>query len=60
MNTETTITYKKNGNIKSVKTLYDNNQVLQNPINSVAIENHNTLLKVFSNFGESYINNFNN
>jgi hypothetical protein len=60
MNTETTITYKKNGNIKNVKTLYDNNSILQNPINSVAIENHNTLLKVFSNFGESYTNNYNN
>jgi hypothetical protein len=60
MNTETTITYKKNGNIKNVKTLYDNNSILQNPINSAAIENHNTLLKVFSNFGESYINNYNN
>ena len=60
MNTETTITYKKNGNIKNVKTLYDNNSILQNPINSVGIENHNTLLKVFSNFGESYTNNYNN
>ena len=58
MKTETTITYKKNGNIKNVKTLYDNNSILQNPINSVAIENHNTLLKVFSGFGESF--NFNN
>ena len=42
--TETRITYYKNGNIKMVKTPYDDNKVLQRPIN----ENYLTLHRLFN------------
>ena len=58
--TETKITYKKNGNIKTITTPYDDNSILQNPIDSVAIDNHNTLLNIFEGFGDAYLMGFNN
>lgn len=60
MNNKLQIKLDKNGNIKSLKTPYDNDSVIQNPINSVAMENHETLLKVFAGFKHSINTYYNN
>jgi hypothetical protein len=60
LKTNVQIKFNKKGNIKSIKTPYDNDSIINEPIFSNSIENHNTLLKVFKSFGESYLMNFNN
>ena len=52
------ITHDKKGNIKKIETPYDENETLNNPINSVAEDNHNTLLNVFKGFGEAFALNY--
>lgn len=53
MNSRLEIKLDKNGNIKTLKTPYDNDSIINNPIHSTEIENHNTLLKVFAGFRDS-------
>lgn len=47
----TIITYNKNGNIKKLKSKYDDDSIINNPI-----EEDNTLRNLFLDFGEIYSN----
>ena len=51
------ITYNKKGNIKSIKTPYDNDKYLQSSMSYIMYSNYydNVFKRMFSNF-----NNFNN
>jgi hypothetical protein len=46
----TIITYKKNGNIKKLKSKYDDDSIINSPI-----EEDNTLRNLFVDFGKIYI-----
>ena len=47
------IVTKKDGNIKSIKTPYDDNDVLNSPIVSLGNENNKTLSNLLKSFGET-------
>ena len=70
MNTETTITYRKNGNIKRIKTLYDNDKTINSSFKELRKKKRLNMLysneldkqfsTLFKGFGESFTNNYNN
>jgi len=58
LKTDVEITYKKNGNIKTLSSPYDNDTIVNQPIHSTAHHNHSILSDVFKGFGEAFNNSF--
>ena len=60
LKTDVKITYKKNGNIKTLSSPYDNDTIINQPIHSTAEYNHAILSDVFKGHGEAHLINLNN
>ena len=60
LKTDVKITYKKNGNIKTLSSPYDNDTIINQPIHSTAEYNHAILRDVFKGHGEAHLINLNN
>ena len=60
MNTKLKITYDRSGNIKTLSTPYDNEDVINEPLNTPEKEYnnkvHSTLVNMFKGFSNAYLN----